>query len=58
MLKYLEAIEELPKELKVPLVRVLELFREEIAETVKKSDKDFGNPVFSRCYRSPGQARG
>jgi hypothetical protein len=38
MLKYLEAIEELPKELKGPLVRVLELFREDIAETVKKSD--------------------
>ncbi len=38
MLKYLEAIEELPKELKGPLIRVLELFREDIAETVKKSD--------------------
>ncbi|MEW6419909.1 MAG: hypothetical protein AB1480_17645 [Nitrospirota bacterium] len=38
MLKYLEAIEELPKELKVPLLRVLELFREDMAETVKKSD--------------------
>ena len=38
MLKYLEAIEELPRELKGPLVRVLELFREDIAETVKKSD--------------------
>lgn len=38
MLKYLEALEELPKELKGPLVKVLELFREEVAETVKKSD--------------------
>jgi len=38
MLKYLEAIEELPKELKGPLVRVLELFREDMAETVKRSD--------------------
>lgn len=38
MLKYLEAIEELPQELKGPLVRVLELFREDIAETVKRSD--------------------
>jgi hypothetical protein len=38
MLKYLEAIEELPKDLKCPLVRVLELFREDIAEIVKKSD--------------------
>jgi len=40
MLKYLEAIEELPKELKGPLVHVLELFRQEVAETVKKSDFD------------------
>ncbi len=40
MLKYLEAIEELPKELKGPLVHVLELFRQEIAETVKRSDFD------------------
>lgn len=40
MLKYLEAIEELPKELKGPLVHVLELFRQEIGETVKKSDFD------------------
>ncbi|MEW6215862.1 MAG: hypothetical protein AB1478_11790 [Nitrospirota bacterium] len=38
MLRYLEAIEELPRELKGPLVRVLELFREDIAETVKRSD--------------------
>lgn len=38
MFKYLEAMEELPKELKCPLLRVLELFREDIAETVKKSD--------------------
>ncbi len=38
MLKYLEAIEELPNELKGPLVRILELFREDIAETVKRSD--------------------
>jgi len=38
MFKYLEAIEELPKELKGPFVRILELFREDIAETVKRSD--------------------
>ncbi|NWF52994.1 MAG: hypothetical protein HXY47_07945 [Nitrospirae bacterium] len=38
MLKYLEALEELPKELKGPLVKVLELFKEEVAETVKRSD--------------------
>lgn len=38
MSRYFEAIEELPDEIKLPLLRVLELFREEIAETVKKSD--------------------
>ncbi|GER94579.1 hypothetical protein A45J_2343 [hot springs metagenome] len=38
MRRYLEAIEELPGEIKLPLMRVLELFREEIAETVKRSD--------------------
>ncbi|MGB9716151.1 MAG: chordopoxvirus fusion protein [Thermodesulfovibrionales bacterium] len=38
MLKYIEALEELPKDLKGPLVKVLELFKEEVAETVKKSD--------------------
>ena len=38
MFKYLEAIEELPKELKGSLIKVLELFREEVAETVKRSD--------------------
>ncbi len=38
MSKYLEAIEELPKELKGPLVMVLELFREDIAETVRRPD--------------------
>ncbi|NWF53075.1 MAG: chordopoxvirus fusion protein [Nitrospirae bacterium] len=38
MLKYLEALDELPKELKSPLVKVLELFKEEVAETLKRSD--------------------
>lgn len=38
MRRYLEAIEELPNEIKLPLMRVLELFREDIAETVKRSD--------------------
>ncbi|MGQ9570432.1 MAG: hypothetical protein ACUVUQ_06250 [Thermodesulfovibrionales bacterium] len=38
MFKYLEALEEFPKELKGPLLRVLEFFREDIAETVKRSD--------------------
>jgi len=38
MLKYLEAIDELPEEFKAPLIKVFELFREEVAETVKRSD--------------------
>ena len=38
MKRYFDAIEELPNEIKLPLIRVLELFREEIAETVKRSD--------------------
>lgn len=38
MRRYLEAIDELPNEIKLPLMRVLELFREDIAETVKRSD--------------------
>lgn len=36
--KYIEAIEGLPNEIKFPLTRVLELFREEIAEAVKRAD--------------------
>ncbi len=38
MIRYLEAIEQLPMELKLPLMKAFELFREEIAETVKRSD--------------------
>lgn len=38
MTRYIEAIEQLPSEIKLPLVKVLELFKEEIAETVKRSD--------------------
>ena len=38
MIKYLEAIEELPAEIKLPLIRAFELFKEEVAETVKRSD--------------------
>ncbi len=38
MLRYFDAIEELPGEIKRPLVKVLEIFREEIAESIKKSD--------------------
>ena len=38
MIKYLNAIEGLPEELKLPLMKAFELFREEIAETVKRSD--------------------
>src|SRR4030043_614136 len=38
MLKYFEAIEELPEEFKRPLVKILELFREDIADSIKRSD--------------------
>ncbi len=38
MIRYLEAIETLPSEIKLPLIKVFELFKEEIAETVKRSD--------------------
>jgi DNA repair exonuclease SbcCD ATPase subunit len=38
MIKYIEAIEGLPIEIKLPLMKAFELFREEIAETVKRSD--------------------
>lgn len=40
MIKYLEAIDGLPVEIKLPLMKAFELFREEIAETVRKSDFD------------------
>ncbi|QCQ21358.1 chordopoxvirus fusion protein [Desulfoglaeba alkanexedens] len=52
MLKYLEAIEELPKEFKVPFTKVLELFREEIAETIKKSDFEELKAVVTRLAYS------
>jgi len=51
MLKYLEAIEELPKEFKAPLIKVLELFREEVAETVKRSDFEELKAVVARLAR-------
>jgi len=38
MLKYLEAIDELPQDIKKPFLKVFELFREEVAETVKRTD--------------------
>ena len=38
MIRYLEAIEQLPEEIKLPLIRAFELFKEEVAETVKRSD--------------------
>jgi hypothetical protein len=38
MFKYFEAIEELPEEFKRPLVKILDLFREEIADSIKRSD--------------------
>lgn len=48
MLKYLEAIEELPGELKGPFIKVLELFKEEVAETVKRSDFEELKAVVTR----------
>jgi len=38
MIRYLEAIETLPSEIKLSLIKAFELFKEEIAETVKRSD--------------------
>lgn len=38
MIKYVEAIEGLPSEFKLPLMKAFELFKEEIAGTVKRSD--------------------
>ena len=38
MSKYLEVIEELPKEFRYPIMKAFELLREELAETVKRSD--------------------
>ncbi len=38
MIRYLEVIETLPSEIKLPLIKAFELFKEEIAETVKRSD--------------------
>ena len=52
MLKYLEAINELPEEFKAPLIKVLELFREEVAETVKRSDFEELKAVVARLARS------
>jgi len=40
MVRYLEAIEGLPVEFKLPLIKAFESFKEEIAETVKRSDFD------------------
>jgi len=40
MIRYLEAIESLPPEIKLSLIKAFELFREEIADTVKRSDFD------------------
>ena len=40
MKSYIEAIDNLPDEFRWPLVKAFELFREEIADTVKKADFD------------------
>ena len=52
MLRYLEAIEELPVDIKGPLLKVLDLFREEVAETVKKSDFEELKAVVTRLAHS------
>ena len=38
MKSHIEAIENLPEELRCPLVKAFEILREEIADTVKKAD--------------------
>ena len=38
MARYLEAIEQLPEEFRFPVMKALELLREDLADTVKKSD--------------------
>ncbi len=40
MKSYIEAIDNLPEEFRWPLVKAFEIFREEIADTVKKADFD------------------
>ncbi|MGQ9570757.1 MAG: hypothetical protein ACUVUQ_07940 [Thermodesulfovibrionales bacterium] len=40
MFKYLEAIEELPQDIKKPFLKVLEIFREEVLDTVRRTDFD------------------
>ncbi len=40
MFRYYEVIEQLPLDVKIPLLRMVELLREELLETVKKSDFD------------------
>jgi hypothetical protein len=38
MIRYLEAIETPPSEIKLSLIKAFELFKEEIAESLKRSD--------------------
>lgn len=38
MIRYIEAIEQLPVDIKLPLIKAFELFKEEMAETVKRTD--------------------
>ena len=52
MFRYLEAIEELPADVRAPLLKVLDLFREEVAETVKKSDFEELRAVVERLAHS------
>lgn len=52
MFRYLEAIEELPADVRAPLLKVLDLFREEVAETVKKSDFEELKGIVARLAHS------
>lgn len=70
MIKYLEPIDQLPAKIKLPLIRAFELFKEEVAETVKRSDferferateeisKRYGSPYRSLPRHRGGQSRG
>jgi hypothetical protein len=52
MFKYLEAIEELPQDIKKPFLKVLEIFREEVLDTVKRSDFEDLKNIVSRLAQA------
>jgi len=55
MIRYLEAIESLPAEIKLSLIKAFELFKEEIAETVKRSDFDELKAVVRELAEAQGR---